>query len=48
MGDMDVAIPRNRNDEYDPQFIKKHQNTVIQDMEGKILSMYAKGITTGI
>ena len=35
-GDMDVAIPRDRNDEYEPQ-----------DMEEKILSMYAKGMTTG-
>ena len=35
-GDMDVAIPRDRNGEYEPQ-----------DMEEKILSMYAKGMTTG-
>lgn len=46
-GDMDVAIPRDRNGEYAPQLIKKYQNTVTQDMEEKILSMYAKGMTTG-
>ena len=46
-GDMDVAIPRDRNGEYEPQLIKKYQNTVTQDMEEKILSMYAKGMTTG-
>ena len=46
-GDMDVAIPRDRNGEYEPQLIKKYQNTVSQDMEEKILSMYAKGMTTG-
>ena len=46
-GDMDVAIPRDRNGEYGPQPIKKYQNTVTQDMEEKILSMYAKGMTTG-
>lgn len=46
-GDMDVAIPRDRNGEYEPQVIKKYQNTVTQDMEEKILSMYAKGMTTG-
>ena len=45
-GDMDVAIPRDRNGEYEPQLIKKYQNTVTQDMEEKILSMYAKGMTT--
>ena len=46
-GDMEVAIPRDRNGEYEPQLIKKYQNTVTQDMEEKILSMYAKGMTTG-
>ena len=46
-GDMDVAIPRDRNGDYEPQLIKKYQNTVTQNMEEKILSMYAKGMTTG-
>ena len=36
---MNVAIPRDRNGEYEPQLIKKYQNTVTQDMEEKILSM---------
>ena len=45
-GDMDIAIPRDRNGDYEPQLIKKYQNTVTQDMEEKILSMYAKGMTT--
>ena len=44
-GDMDIAIPRDRNGEYQPQLIKKYQNTVTQDMEEKILSMYAKGLS---
>ncbi len=46
-GDMEMNIPRDRNGEYEPQLIKKYQNTVTQDMEEKILSMYAKGMTTG-
>ena len=46
-GDMDVAITRDRNGDYEPQLIKKYQNTITQDMEEKILSMYAKGMTTG-
>ncbi len=46
-GDMEIAVPRDRNGEYEPQLIKKYQNTVTQDMEEKILSMYAKGMTTG-
>ena len=46
-GDMDLDIPRDRNGEYEPQVIKKYQNTLTQDMEEKIISMYAKGMTTG-
>jgi transposase-like protein len=45
-GDMDLAIPRDRNGEYEPQVIKKYQNTITQEMEEKIISMYAKGMTT--
>ena len=44
-GDMDISIPRDRNGEYEPQLVKKYQNTVTQDMEEKIISMYAKGMT---
>ena len=46
-GDMDIAIPRDRKGEYEPQLIPKYQNTVTQDMEENIISMYAKGMTTG-
>lgn len=46
-GDMELDIPRDRNGEYEPQLIKKYQNTVTQDMEEKIISMYAKGMSTG-
>ena len=45
-GDMEIDIPRDRNGEFEPQIIKKYQNTVTQDMEEKIISMYAKGMTT--
>ncbi len=46
-GDMEIDIPRDRNGEFEPQIVKKYQNTVTQDMEEKIISMYAKGMTTG-
>ena len=46
-GDMDLDIPRDRKGEFEPQIIKKYQNAVTQDMEEKIISMYAKGMTTG-
>ena len=39
---MEVSIPRDRNGEFEPQLIKKYQNTVTQDMQENILSMYAK------
>lgn len=42
-GDMDLDIHRDRNGEYEPQVIKKYQNTITRDMEEKIISMYAKG-----
>ena len=45
-GDMEIDVPRDRKGEFEPQIIKKYQNTVSQDMEEKILSMYAKGMTT--
>ena len=45
-GDMDLKIPRDRKGDYEPQVVKKYQNTVTQDMEEKIISMYAKGMTT--
>lgn len=46
-GDMDINVPRDRNGEFEPQVIRKYQNTITQDMEEKIISMYAKGMSTG-
>lgn len=31
-GDMEIDIPRDRNGEFEPQVVKKYQNTVTQDM----------------
>ena len=45
-GDMEIDIPRDRNGEFEPQIVKKYQNSVTQDMEEKIISIYAKGMTT--
>ncbi len=45
-GDMEIDIPMDRKGEFEPQIVKKYQNTVTQDMEEKIISMYAKGMTT--
>jgi len=44
-GEIPVEIPRDRNGKYTPIVIGKHQRT-IGDLEDKIISMYAKGMTT--
>ena len=46
-GDVDVSVPRDRKGEFEPQLLKKNQTSISQDIEEKILSMYAKGMTTG-
>ena len=43
---MEIDVPRDRKGEFEPQIVKKYQNTVTQDMEEKIISMYVKGMTT--
>ena len=44
---MVVSAPRDRKGEFEPQVLKKNQTSVSQDIEEKIISMYAKGMTTG-
>ena len=46
-GDVEVAVPRDRKGEFEPQLLKKNQTSISQDIEEKILSMYAKSMTTG-
>lgn len=46
-GDVEVSVPRDRKGEFEPQLLKKNQTSISQDIEEKILSMYAKGMTTG-
>ena len=45
MGEITLDIPRDRNGEFEPQAVKKHQ-TDISSIEDQVLSMYAKGMTT--
>ena len=42
-GDVEVSVPRDRKGEFEPQV---RQTSISQDVEEKILSMYAKGMTT--
>ena len=46
-GDVEVSVPSDRKGEFEPQLLKKNQTSISQDIEEKILSMYAKGMTTG-
>ena len=46
-GEVGIEVPRDRNGEFEPQFVKKQQTTLTGDIEDKIISMYAKGMTTG-
>ncbi len=44
-GEMEIAVPRDRNGSFEPQLIEKHQ-TRFAGFDEKILSMYALGMTT--
>jgi len=44
-GEIDIAVPRDRNGTFEPRIIKKRQ-TNISSFDQKIISMYAKGMTT--
>lgn len=44
-GEIQVNIPRDRNGTFEPQIVKKHQ-TRFDGFDDKILSMYARGMTT--
>lgn len=44
-GSMDIDVPQDRNSSFDPQVVKKRQKD-ISGIDQKIISMYAKGMTT--
>lgn len=44
-GEFELLTPRDRNGTFEPQLVKKHQ-TRLTTMDDKILSLYAKGMTT--
>lgn len=44
-GDLEIKVPRDRQSEFEPQVVRKRQ-TVLDDLEDKIVAMYAKGMTT--
>jgi transposase-like protein len=44
-GKIDLDTPRDRAGSFEPQFIKKHQTSVSDEIESKILSMYGRGLS---
>ncbi len=44
-GEADIAVPRDRNSSFEPQVVEKRQ-TRTDDIENRILAMYAKGMST--
>ena len=44
-GDVDLDVPRDRKAEFEPQIIKKYE-TVCNELDKKIISLYVKGMST--
>ncbi len=44
-GSMEIDVPQDRKSIFEPQVVKKRQKD-ISDIDQKIISMYAKGMTT--
>ncbi|MBC7797644.1 MAG: IS256 family transposase [Pyrinomonadaceae bacterium] len=44
-GEMQIAVPRDRNGEFEPQIIKKHQRR-FDGFDDLILSLYSRGLST--
>jgi len=45
-GPVDIDVPRDRNGSFEPQLVKKRQRR-LGDLDAMVLSLYAKGLTTG-
>ena len=45
LGELDLSIPRDRNNEFEPELVPKNTRD-ISAIEDKVISMYAKGMST--
>lgn len=45
MGELQIAVPQDRNSEFEPRIVPKHKRD-ISEIEQKIINMYARGMTT--
>jgi len=41
-GELQIEVPRDRNNEFEPQIVKKHQRR-FEGFDDKIISMYGRG-----
>ena len=46
VGAVEIQVPRDRNGTFEPQLVKKRQRR-LSDMDAMVLSLFAKGLTTG-
>lgn len=46
VGSVRIDVPRDRNGEFEPQIVPKHARR-IEGFDESIISLYAKGLTTG-
>lgn len=44
LGEVPSSVLRDRQEEFDPQMVKKYQRNV-SSIEGKVLTMYARGMS---
>lgn len=44
-GETEIAVPRDRNGEFEPQILRRYE-TSSNELEDKIVTLYAKGMTT--
>ncbi len=44
-GEIEIKVPRDRQGEYEPQLVKKHQ-TDVSSIEDKVIFLYSQGIST--
>lgn len=45
MGNLEIAVPQDRESEFEPRIVPKHKRD-ISEIEQKIINMYARGLTT--
>ena len=46
VGAVEIQVPRDRNGTFEPQLVKKRQRR-LSDMDAMVLSLFAKGLTSG-